>query len=161
MFICQLPKRPILFHADENLLKRALLNLISNALKFGTPGTPIYFRAESIGTHVLFQVENECPDGGDELLRSAFNRLSSRGLLPDAKWGVGLGIPLANAIARLHGGMMAVDTSGGKATVSLSISLQKAPAGVALASLVADYTGGVRQTLLELSDALPNELYGR
>lgn len=160
-FIRILPKKPLSFHADEALLKRAILNLISNALKFGTPGTPIRFRVESISTHLLFQVENECPDGGDELLRSAFDRLSSRGSLPDVKWGVGLGIPLANAIARLHGGMTAVDTSGGKATVSLSISLQLPAPSTPLASLVADYTGGVRQTLLELSDALPDELYGR
>ncbi len=160
-FIRLLPKKPIYFHGDEALLRRAILNLISNALKFGTPGTPIRFRVESLGTHLLFQVENECPDGGDELLRSAFDRLSSRGLLPDVKWGVGLGIPLVNTIARLHGGMTAVDTSGGKATVSFSISLQLPAPGATLASLVADYTGGVRQTLLELSDALPNELYGR
>lgn len=156
-----LPKRPVCFHGDEALLKRAILNLISNALKFGTPGTPICIRAESIGTHLMFQVENDRSDDGVELLRSAFNRLSTRGLLPDVKWGVGLGIPLVSAIARLHGGAIALDTSGGKATVSFSVSLRTTMSGPTLASLVTDYTGGVRQTLLELSDALPDEVYIR
>ncbi|MBQ9968628.1 MAG: HAMP domain-containing histidine kinase [Oscillospiraceae bacterium] len=156
-----LPKKTVCFHGDEALLKRAILNLISNALKFGTPGTPIRFRAESLGTHLMFQVENACPDSDNEFLRNAFNRLSTRGLLPDVKWGVGLGIPLVNAVARLHGGSIALDNSGGKVTVSFSISLRTTMPGTTLGSLVTDYTGGIRQTLLELSDALPNEVYMR
>lgn len=154
-----LPKKAIEFQADEALLKRALLNLLSNALKFGTPNTSVIFRVETIGTHLVFQVENECPNGGGELLRSAFSRLSQRELLPDPKWGVGLGLPLANAIARLHGGMVAVETNNHRATVSLSISLHQFAGSPKLASFAADYTGGFCQTLLELSDALPNEAY--
>lgn len=153
------PKKGLPFRADIILLKRALLNLISNAMKFSPDGSALTFRTETIGTHLVFQVENTCTDNGSELLRSAFSRLSRRELLPDPIWGVGLGLPLANAIARLHGGMVAVETNNGKATVSLSVSLHSSESSPKLASLCADYTGGMRQTLLELSDVLPNDVY--
>lgn len=154
-------RKAIQFRADEDLLRRAILNLFSNALKFSPPETPITFRTETIGTHLVFQVENVCTDGGDELLRAAFSRLTRRELLPDPKWGVGLGLPLANAIAKLHGGMVAVETNNGKAIVSLSVSIRCELSALPLASLRVDYTGGMRQALLELSDVLPNEVYGR
>lgn len=157
----KLPKKAVGFRADEVLLKRALLNLISNALKYGTPGTPITLRTETIGTHLVFQIENECSGGEDELLRAAFSRLSQREPLPDPSWGIGLGLPLANTIARLHGGMVAVETNRGKATVSLSVSLCPQRELSELSCLAADYTGGMRQALLELSDALPTAAYER
>lgn len=157
--IAELPKKPLNFFADTVLLKRAILNLMSNAIKFSTPGTPIILRAEAVGTHLLLQLENSCSDDGSDLLRNAFNRLSQRGLLPDPRWGVGLGLPLANAIARLHGGMVAVETPAGKAIVSISVSRQKAPDGALASGLMPDYTGGMRQTLLELSDVLPAQCF--
>ena len=154
-----LPKKTVQFQADEQLLKRALLNLISNALKFSPANSPLRFHVDAIGTHLVFQLENDCTDDGSELLRSAFSRLSRREVLPDPKWGVGLGLPLAHIIARLHGGMVAIETNNRKATVSLSVSLRRSEQPTRLGALVADYTGGMRQTLLELSDTLPNDAY--
>lgn len=153
-----LPKKSLNFYADTALLNRALLNLVSNALKFSAPGTPILVRSEVIGTHLVFQVENDCSNNSSELLRAAFNRLSHRGILPDPKWGVGLGLPLANVIARLHGGMVAVETLDGKATVTLSVSLHDRSSALG-SPLQVDYTGGMRQALLELSDVLPQESF--
>jgi len=147
------------FTGDMNLLQRAILNLISNALKFSPPGTPISCRTEFIGTHLLCQIENACTDNGAELLRSAFSRLSHRGNIPSPQWGVGLGLPIANAIARLHGGMVAVETHNGKATVTFSFALHKQDTNVVSSPISIDYSGGMRQTLLELSDALPSEVF--
>ena len=157
-FIYLPSKKECTFYIDANLVKRALLNLISNALKFSPKGTPVTLRTEVIGTHFVLQVENTCTDKGSELLRAAFSRISQRGFLPDPIWGVGLGLPLANTIARLHGGMVAVETLDGKATVSLSISL-RAKEGILGNSLQVDYSGGMRQSLLELSDVLPDEVF--
>lgn len=150
-----LPKKGKDLYADPVLIKRAVLNLISNALKFSPADTPICCRIEIIGTHLVFQVENTCTDNGTDLLRAAFSRLSQRRLIPDPKWGIGLGLPIASTIARLHGGMIAVETQGGTATVSLSLSLRSCEGNVLSNQLCVDYTGGMRQTLLELSDVLP------
>lgn len=153
-------KKDVMLQIDPLLIKRALLNLVSNALKFGAPHTPVTLRTDSIGTHLIFQLENHCSDDGNELLRAAFDRLSQRDLLPDARWGIGLGLPLVSTIARLHGGMVAVETSNKKATVSLSISMRDNADDSKLNTKIAlDYTGGMRQTLLELSDILPSEAF--
>ena len=158
-FTYSLPRTSREFFGDAQLIRRAVLNLISNALKFSPEGSPISCRIQFIGTHLIFQIENSCTDNGSDLLRAAFNRLSHRGVLPDPKWGIGLGLPLANSIARLHGGMIAVETLDGKATVSLSISLQTHESHVLSSPIHVDYNGGMRQTLLELSDALPIDAF--
>ena len=146
------------FHVDRVLLNRALLNLISNALKFSPSNSPVTIRTEVIGTHLVFQVENSCTADSSELLQVAFNRLSERGIVPDPGWGVGLGLPLANAIARHHGGMVAVEHSEDHVCVSLSVSLRQKEES-ALNAMPVDYTGGMHQALLELSDILPVEAY--
>lgn len=159
-FRAALPCTDISFIADPTLLKRAILNMVSNALKFSPPGTPITLRTETIGNYLMLQVENQCTDDGQELLRAAFDRLSRRNMLPDPNWGIGLGLPLVNTIARLHGGMVAVETANATATVSLSVCMTKfGKKDVLELPFVLDYTGGMNQALLELSDVLPADVY--
>ena len=139
-------------------MQRALLNLFSNALKYSPAGTPLRLRAEATEHRLLLQLENVCDESDAELLKAAFHRLEQRSQLPDPRWGVGLGLPLAQAIARLHGGMVALEARNHTAVVTLSLSRRtRQPA--ALRSPTAFYTGGTPQTLLELADVLPNRLY--
>ena len=156
-----LPAKTVLLQADPQLVERALLNLVSNALKFSPPDTPIVFQVRTTQTHVLLQLQNRCSTGSAELLQSAFHRLEQRSQLPDPRWGVGLGLPLAQAIAKLHGGAVAVEaTRSGLATVTLSLDRRrplKAP--LLEAPPPFEYTGGMRRTLVELSDSLPNRLF--
>lgn len=158
-FSYTLPQRKISFCADLPLLKRALLNLISNAAKHSPAGTPITLRIDSIGAHLTMQVTNNCSGNGSQLLRSAYTRLLERGLLPDSAWGIGLGMPIAFAIARLHDGIISLEIQNDQAIVTLSISAQLQNGDVLESSMVMDYTGGMRQTLLELCDILPNSAY--
>lgn len=145
-------------YADKTLLLRALLNLLSNALKFSPADSTVTIRTEVIGNHLMFRIENACTDKNSNLLQVAFNRLTDRGFVPDPSWGVGLGLPLACAIARHHGGMVAVERTEERVCVSLSVSLQEQEE-TALGTMSIDYTGGMNQALLELSDALPTEAY--
>lgn len=154
-------KKNIFLQGDSSLLQRAILNLVSNALKFSPAGSPIAIQAEVTDLYLLIQVQNQCDDGGAELLRGAFDRLRQRDLLPDPRWGVGLGLPLAQAIARLHGGMVALEVRDGTAIVTLSISRRRSADAPVLEAPVFSYTGGIRQTLLELADALPSSVYHR
>jgi len=158
-FSYELPKKPLSFYADSAFLSCAILNLISNALKFSPSGSAVCVRVEAIGTHMVIQVENACSESSSEVLRSAFSRLTHRGMLPDPKWGLGLGLPLVNSIARLHGGMIALETVDDRAIVSLSISLRNREDEVLASSMTIDYTGGMRQSLLELSDALHSSAF--
>lgn len=149
-------------YVDPALLERALLNLLSNALKYGKEQEPVCIRLEHTRKMVLLQVCSICRDGAAELLRGAFQRLTIRDQLPDPAWGLGLGLPLVQAIARLHGGMVTVEAGqDDRAVVSLAIPrrqpLQTAPE-LATAPPY-DYAGGLRPSLLELSDVLPKSVF--
>lgn len=157
-FLWKAPKKAVLLSADPNLLRRAILNLISNAMKYSPAGTPIALRAIATDTHLLFQVDNVCDEDSQSLLHSAFHRLEQRDMLPDPRWGIGLGLPIAQAIARLHGGMVALEVK--KQTVTVTLSLRcRLPEHSTLRTPQFSYTGGMSQTLMELSDILPNRLY--
>ncbi len=155
--ICRLPDRPLYVLADWMLLERALLNLLSNAMKYGSKSAPLEIIVTSTATAVHLKVRNLCEKGSNDLLTSAFQRLTNRNALPDPRWGIGLGLPLALAIARTMGGTMAVDVApNGWATVSMSMTRMHTKDLVVKAPLPYDYTGGMRRTLVELSDCLPD-----
>ena len=158
----KLPAKSVSIQADPQLLERALLNLLSNALKFSPADTPVQFRIRDTQTHVLLQMCNVCT-GGTEFLEAAFHRLDQRGQMPDPRWGIGLGLPLTEAIARLHGGTLAVETGGNNAAmVTLSLNRRRPLKTPVLESPPPfEYTGGMRRTLVELADLLPGALYQR
>ena len=155
----RLPGQPVNVRADQMLLERALLNLFSNAIKYGDPAEPIRFWCDLTSSAVLLRVQNRCLADDGELLSAAFSRLHRRGALPDPTWGVGLGLPLARAIAQLHGGTVAMELSReGVATATLSLS-RRTGSAVRVEAPIFDYTGGMRRSLVELSDVLPSSCY--
>lgn len=155
--------KSVFLQADPSLLERAILNLVSNALKFSQEATPIQIRTEVSGQYLLFRVHSQCAGESAELLRTAFTRLEQRGSLPDPNWGIGLGLPICQAIARLHGGMVAVEAAqSGSITVTLTLARHRtADSTVLNAPPPFEYTGGMRRTLVELADVLPSSLYRR
>lgn len=158
---CTLPDKPITLVADPGLLERAMLNLLSNAMKYGEKTKPIRFRVDTTPTTVLFRMQNTCSDADSDLLTAAFQRISQRGLLPDPQWGLGLGLPTVRYIAQLLGGAVAVEVNREQlATITVSVSRKKTVPGVeAPVRPPVDYTGGMRHSLVELSDVLPNECF--
>jgi len=98
---------PLTVIGHRNLLGRALANLIDNALRYGAAGGRIDVTAEADATGVVLSVGDHgtgiaAGDHGEALRR--FGRVdAARGA-----GGVGLGLSLAAAIARLHGGTLAL-----------------------------------------------------
>lgn len=156
-----LPREPALFFADANLLERAILNLLSNAVKYGDTEQPIRFWAEVRPAVLLLRVRNHCREADSDLLSAAFRRMEQRGVLPDPRWGVGLGLPLARHIAQLHGGAVALEAGQNDCiTVTMSLSRRRPSQDVLLESPPPiDYTGGIPRILVELSDVLPARCY--
>lgn len=159
--VCNLPSKPTTFTADPALLERAILNLLSNAIKYGDRSKPITFSAETTPTTILFRMKNTCSEADSDLLTAAFQRISCRGVLPDPQWGIGLGLPMTRYIAQLMGGAVAVEVNGSnEASVTMSIS-RKTPVSEVNAPILPpiDYTGGMRHSLVELSDVLPDACF--
>lgn len=94
---------PLLAH--RNLLSRALANMIDNALRYGASGGLIDIAAHATPTGIAISVGDHGPGIASSEHAEAMRRF---GRIDSARTtgGVGLGLPLAAAIARLHGGTL-------------------------------------------------------
>ena len=98
---------------DEQRVMQAISNLASNAVKHGTPGSPVRVRLTGDDRQVAVEVRNEGVIPGEVLPRifEPFRSGQHHGSRGD---GLGLGLFIANAIARAHGGGLEVDSGGGQ-----------------------------------------------
>jgi signal transduction histidine kinase len=123
---------------NRELISQALANLVDNAIKYGAPDLPgvngaepeIVVKAEGAGEHILLTVADggrgiPAADRGRAVER--FVRLEQSRSLP----GSGLGLSLAAAVARLHGGELKLEDNhpGLKTVISLPRSGPAQPAG--------------------------------
>ena len=97
---------------DEHRVLQVISNLTSNAVQHGKPGSPVLVRLTGDDQRVTVEVSN---DGAipRELLPRIFEPFSSRRLNQKRSEGLGLGLFIAKAIARAHGGELEVDSSRG------------------------------------------------
>ncbi len=116
--------------ADYDRVAQVLRNLLENAVKYSPGGGNITITADLTSEEVIVHVIDEgigVPSAEREQIFSRFARLDSR-VVRQAK-GVGLGLYIARAIIRAHGGRIWVDAGpGGGAQFSFSLPRQyKAP----------------------------------
>jgi two-component system heavy metal sensor histidine kinase CusS len=107
---------------DRLMLRRALSNLVSNALRYTPPQGTIRVEIETSPTMVALAVENEGQDIHPDLLPSLFDRFfrgdKSR-MRPESE-SVGLGLSITRAIMEAHGGTIAVGSARGKTRFTLT-----------------------------------------
>ena len=160
---CSIPPQTFYAWIDRQRLERAILNLLSNALKFTPDGGTIGLRLEHGETSALIRVQDSGEGIAPSLMASAFSRYARAMEVGDPRWGVGAGLPLARSIAQLHGGNLVVQSEADKGTcVCISVSLRTPDVQTrTLKSPVAeaDYTGGYSHELTELADVLPLDVF--
>jgi len=83
-------------------LRRLVINLVDNALKFTPPGGTVAVEVASIGDHAILHVTDTGPGIEPSELSRVFDRFF-RGAHANGD-GSGLGLSLCREIARLHGG---------------------------------------------------------
>ena len=97
--------------ADRALLRRALSNLIDNALRFTPAGGELHLRA----TAARIEVANQGPEIPMELQERLFDRFYRAD--PARREGgaehAGLGLAIARSIVRAHGGTIRCESDGG------------------------------------------------
>ena len=103
---------------DEHRVMQAISNLAANALQHGTPGSPVYIRLTGDQERVAVEVSNKGAIRAD-LLPRIFEPFRSGRHHGSRGEGLGLGLFIANAIARAHGGALEVDTSDDDTTFRL------------------------------------------
>lgn len=97
-------------NGDRELLAQALINLLDNAQTHTPPGTHIVVMAEANADWIRLSVADDGPGVATddrELITRRFARLDSSRGTP----GHGLGLNLVVAVARAHGGDVAIDSN--------------------------------------------------
>jgi signal transduction histidine kinase len=100
--------KAVLSCVDEDLLKRAIYNLLSNAMKFSRGGTIILCLKQSSRSYQisLHDSSSLLPDQTQD----PFARFLRQPGLGDPSWGMGLGMRLVRDAAIAHGGTVLMDT---------------------------------------------------
>ena len=109
------PDQPVLVQVDSERIQTILANLISNAIKYSTDGSPVSCEVTIRGGVARVSVKDSGLGIAKEdlpILFTRFGRVSTPQTvhLP----GTGLGLYLARQLARLHGGEITVDSVPGR-----------------------------------------------
>ena len=110
---------------DRLMVRRALGNLLSNALRYTPPSGGIAVTLVSDPDKTTVIVENDGQDIPEELLPSLFDRFfrGDKSRVRSDLDGVGLGLAITRAIAKAHGGDIKLRSTGGKTSFILSFRL--------------------------------------
>lgn len=119
-----------LMSLDPVLIEQLFINVLENAAKYTPRGSSIDIRASREGGALLVEVADDgpgIPPGDEERIFERFHRGEHAGIR-----GVGLGLPIARAIAQAHGGRLAAaNRPGGGAVFRLTLPIREPPPGAA------------------------------
>ena len=150
---------PIYSLVNAELLERAVLNIVSNALKFTAAGGTIQAKAHRRGNKLYLSILDSGSGLPEHTRSNLFSRYTREPGLEDGRFGIGLGFVIIRSAAPQHGGTVLVDQSGGT-RVTLTLSIRPGSADQVRSPILrVDYAGERDHGLLELSDVLPSELY--
>lgn len=122
------PKGPEIF-ADPMRLERVMNNLLTNALKYSPPHSPVFVRTRPEKDEMIVEVEDRGMGIVPEDLPHIFERfyLTRTGRKGG---GVGLGLYIARMVVEAHGGTIRVESEPGKGTTfTLTLPLARGAKG--------------------------------
>ena len=112
-FTVHLPERALWFDGDRVRLRQILSNLMDNAVKFTAPGDAIELRLSLLDDHVLLTLADTGVGISADRLETIFDPFHHSGAPHETADGsLGLGLAIADKLARAHGGRVTVESSG-------------------------------------------------
>ncbi len=113
--------------ADPERIERALVNLITNSLKYSEPGTPVVIRVGRQDGYALTSVTDQGVGIPPEDIPHMFERFFRAKTARKAE-GLGLGLYITRLIVEAHGGRIWAESQVGKgSTFSFTLPLQEIP----------------------------------
>jgi hypothetical protein len=108
---------PMIALVDADQTERIIENLVTNAVRYTPPETPIWVTVESFEDGAMIRVEDAGPGVRDDLKATIFEPFRQGDEVVAHSPGVGIGLSLVARFARLHGGRAWVeDRAGGGAS---------------------------------------------
>jgi two-component system phosphate regulon sensor histidine kinase PhoR len=116
--VVELPTDIPVVNADARRVEQVLVNLLSNASKYGPADAEISISAMVDQEWVKVQVTDRGPGITHEQRKYVFRRFMYPGILNDrAKAGAGLGLSVVKAVVEAHGGQVGVDDRPGGGSI--------------------------------------------
>jgi CHASE2 domain-containing sensor protein/anti-sigma regulatory factor (Ser/Thr protein kinase) len=119
---CTAPAVLVHIDGDRQLMARAIVNLLANAVKFSPDGSTILLECLAQSATVLIRITDSGPGIDPEQQTLLFQRFT-RGVHRGAKdpGGAGLGLAFVRVVAEKHGGRVWAENTTGGAVFCLSI----------------------------------------
>lgn len=108
----------IVFSFDKNKIKRVLVNLLTNAIKFSNFNAKIQFFVEKKDEYVVVKIKDEGIGMSKEVIENNY----SKPIMPgqkgtDGEQSFGLGLFISKQIVEAHNGKLIIETEIGKGTI--------------------------------------------
>ena len=145
--------------ANEGQLERAVLNIVSNAMKFMPEGGSIHARLTRQQNMLHLSILDSGSGIAETVLGNVFTRYQRQPGIEDSRYGIGLGMVLIRSAAADHGGTVLIDfpeEKGTRITMTMAIRQDAPTLRTPVISPAADSN---RQILTELADCLSWEFY--
>jgi PAS domain S-box-containing protein len=112
------PDRLLRINADPTRLTQVLVNLLSNASKYGPLGEPIDVSLEELEDHRLrVSVADRGPGIPTDERENLFSRFIRLDTQDNAQYGIGLGLSVVKAIVEEHSGKVGVEERPGGGSI--------------------------------------------
>ena len=112
--VLEAPTSPVWVYGDHRRLERAPLNLLSNAHRFSPHQAEVRLSVEARDAEIAWSVEDRGPGIAARDQERLFERFFTVSTDASGRGGTGLGLPIALAIARAHGGTIEVRSAVGQ-----------------------------------------------
>ena len=147
----------LLLSGDSELLRRMLLELISNSARAVGHGE-VWLRLRSQGDRAILSLSDSGVSVTQQQLAAMLEQNPGHGL-PLPGQGAGLGMAIIRQIVALHRGAMLVEWSQGAPTVILSLPAGLSDTRTQVRTPPLQRDGGLSPLLVALSDLLPAALF--
>ena len=111
---CTLPDRPVLLTADRDALRAAVLNLVTNAIKYSGTARDLAIQVGSNGTTCALSVADQGIGMDAGTVGHIFDKFYRHKDVGERIPGVGMGLAIVRHVVDAHGGTIAVQSTPGR-----------------------------------------------